>query len=459
MNERTPKPTCPSATTADEFDFDSIHPLELEERMDELRIILDDENVPHPVPTDVGKVYYALAASGVPFDIGSLSDSTADVGTYRSEQIYENVTLEDHASWACLVKSQQAAKSRYACKEYIVGEQLFQIGGNLIPDYYALNARIFQQTGWQLAAVNEIIPAHVFFHCHSHKFFPVTTFMRPLGTDYLAEPDIGHDIAGHVATFTIPQVAAVMNNHGLANDQIHLEKEEKLKTATTEAEATAIRDEATELLLYAGRLYWFTVEFGLVMESGLIKAFGAGILSSPGETKHSVDSPDSNRILIDPSNDQDLLRMATTDYLITEFQKTYFVLKNFESLSTLTPDRILTAAKAAMRLPHHTWRELVPGDNVVNVGKVASNPNEKYGRLITGLPIDECCERAAVRNLTLFAKPDRWTLPEDREFIEALPEIPSEIQSAFIASEAFMQTQSEGSDCHCGSEKSCDSAP
>jgi len=419
-------------------DIKSVTPPNRKQRLDQLKGILRRKEVPHPINPATSERYYKLAESGTPFGVGSLSNQTVELQEYVNAQSYEDLTFEDQVSWACLVTDQQATKHEYACREYLQGEELFEIGGNVIPDYYVLNARIYQQTGWQLATVSEIIPAGVFFHCHSHKFFPVTTFMRPLGTDYLEEPDIGHDIAGHVATFTIPQVAQVMNNHGLANDIIHFEKEQKLKDATDDEERKKILDEAQELLLYAGRIYWFTVEFGLVLERDKLKAFGAGILSSPGETKYSVDSPESNRVLIDVSNDRDLLRLATTDYLISEFQKTYFVMKNFDTLSSLTPQRIVDTVHIAARLPHHTWREVVPGDDVYNIGKTLSSANEKYYRLIGNQAMDECLHRAACRNLRLHATGFRPETDTERMYLSALPNGPTELI------ETFSQADSHG---------------
>ncbi len=412
-------------------DIQSVVPHSKTARLKKLRSILDRHDVRYPIEPEIAKQYYNLAASGEPFGIGGLSGQTVELGEYQNQQHYESLTLEDHLSWACLVADQQSTKHRYACREYLQGEQMFEIGGTVIPDYYNLNARIYQQTGWQLATVNMIIPAEKFFHCHSRKFFPVTTFMRPLGTDYLEEPDIGHDVAGHVATFTIPQVAEVMNNHGLANDLIHREQESKIAGATSDEELQKIEDEATELLLYAGRLYWFTVEFGLVLQDDKLRAFGAGILSSPGETRYSVDSPISNRVLIDPSNDRDLLRLATTDYLISEYQKTYFVMKDFDTLSSLTPERILRVVHSAQQLPHHTWREIVPGDEVINVGTVMNSPNEKYYRLLADQPLDECLRRAAIRNLRMYSRGLSLGQPEQHEFVEALPEIPPQVLSKF----------------------------
>ncbi|HMO13070.1 MAG TPA: hypothetical protein PKD64_08550 [Pirellulaceae bacterium] len=411
--------------------IDDVIPPERSEWLGLLKAILQKRNVRFPIPPDVAVDYYRCAESGEPFGIGSLSGETVNLHHYANAQEYESLTLEDHVSWACLVHDQQATKRHFACKEYLQGEEMFEIGGMVIPNYYVLNARIFQQTGWQLATVSEIIPAEVFFHCHSHKFFPVTTFMRPLGTDYLEEPDIGHDVAGHVATFTIPQVAQVMNNHGLANDMIHREKTEKLNKTQDPQEIARIHEEANELLLYAGRLYWFTVEFGLVMQNGELKVFGAGILSSPGETKYSVDSPESNRVLIDPSLDWDLLRLATTDYLISEFQKTYFVMKDFETLTSLTPERILDVVHKAQRLPHHTWREVVPGDHVLNVGRCVTSSNEKYFRLLANQPLDQCMQRAAIRNLRLIRKGVKPASHAEREFLSRLPEFPDKILEEF----------------------------
>lgn len=408
-------------------DFQAVRPLSQTERLAQLKRVLERKDVLYPIGSEAARVYWERAAAGNPFEIGSLSGQSVDLGQYHNRQVYDVITLEEHLSWACLIADQQATKHRYACREYLLGEELFEIGGTTIPDYYILNARIYQQTGWQLATVNMIIPAGVFFHCHSRKFFPVTTMMRPLGTDYLQEPDVGHDVAGHVATFTIPQVAQVMNNHGLANDLIHHEKELKLKSATTAGDVQRIEAEASELLLYAGRLYWFTVEFGLVMQQGQLKAFGAGILSSPGETRYSIESPKPNRVLIDPRSDSDLLRLATTDYLISDYQKTYFVMKEFDALASLTPQRILHIVHTAQRLPHHTWSELVPGDEALTVGQVATSPNEKYYRLLAGQPLDDCLRRTAQRNLAIYRGGIDLGEELTKDFFSRLPPVPPEL--------------------------------
>lgn len=371
-----------------------------QQRLERLQQTLQRTDVPFPIPEKEGAKYLADAADGIPFAIGTFNNQTVELGQYANVQHYEQYTLAEHLSWACLIADQQSTKKEYACREYLQGEALFEISGQVIPDFYLLNARIYQFTQWQLATVNMIIPAELFFTCHSRRYFPVTTFMRPLECDYLQEPDIGHDVAGHVATFTIPAVANVMKNHGLARDMIYAELDQQLLAAAGDSrQMNQAKQRAENLLTYAGRIYWFMVEFGLVMQDEQIRCFGAGILSSPGETIFSVTSPQSNRILIDPSNDADLLRMANTDYLISEYQKTYFVSKSFALLDTITPQRILDAASIALELPDFTWREILPGDQVVDLGTSATSANEKYYQLMANLPIDPCLERTAINNL------------------------------------------------------------
>jgi phenylalanine-4-hydroxylase len=254
--------------------------------------------------------------------------------------------------------------------------------------------------------------------------------MRPLGTDYLEEPDIGHDVAGHVATFTISAVANVMKYHGEARNLIYADRDKQIEAVQGDAEAIQkLKATADELLKYAGRIYWFTVEFGLVMEDGKVRDFGAGILSSPGETVYSIGGSESNRILIDPSCDQDLLRLANTDYMISEFQKTYFVMENFDLLESLTPDRILEASKKAMDLPDFSWREIVPGDRVIDVGTAMTSVNEKYHRLMAGQEMDECLTRTAIKNLNLYR--DGLSSELLSQFRQMPDEIPSEVTNWF----------------------------
>ena len=406
-----------------EVDLATVGEMSRDAFLDLLNQIVNLDDVPFPIPVEKRQPYVDACAAGKRFSIGGFTDLTVDLKHYVNSQAYDEYTFEEHLSWACLVAQQQKTKHEFACREYLQGEELFEIGSAVIPNFWLLNARIYQQTGWQLATVEEIIPAELFFTCHSRRFFPVTTFMRPLGTDYLEEPDIGHDVAGHVATFTIPAVANVMQNHGRARDLIYAKRDEQLVGVTDPEEIESIKRHADQLLTYAGRIYWFTVEFGLVMQDGEVRDFGAGILSSPGETKYSIQNDESNRILIDPQQDADLLRLANTDYLISEFQKTYFVSESFDRLDTLTPERIFEASKKAMSLPDFTWREIVPGDRVLNVGRTATSVNEKYYRLMAGQEMDDCLQRTAIGNLKMYADGfDRELLKQFRAAPPAIPD-------------------------------------
>ncbi|MEM7560364.1 MAG: hypothetical protein AAF394_14685, partial [Planctomycetota bacterium] len=419
------------------IDIAEVSPRTPDERLSVLGQILSRQDVTFPVSAERAEAYFQAAAGGVPFTVGALSETSVDLGEYAAEQHHDRYSFEEHLSWACLLSDQQRTKHQFACREYLEGEELFEIGGTVIPDYYILNARIYQQTGWQLATVNMIIPAELFFTCHSYRFFPVTTFMRPLEQDYLQEPDIGHDVAGHVATFTIPTVAKLMQDHGKARDLIYAERDERLSKAGDEQQAKGICSRADELLAYAERIYWFTVEFGLVMQDDALRAFGAGILSSPGETAYSVHSPAANRILIDPSNEQHLMRLVCTDYLISEYQKTYFITQDFSLLESLTPERIVHAAEKAARVPHFSWRDVIPGDKVLNLGQAATTVNEKYYRLVAGQPMDDCMLRTAIRNMQVLSKAtdpldDGTQLDLKTLWSAPMPELPELVKGAPI---------------------------
>ncbi|MFY7969625.1 MAG: hypothetical protein ACOVNV_11060, partial [Pirellulaceae bacterium] len=229
--------------------WDQVQPRSLEERVRDLSDTLQRMDVPFPIDPSRGRLYLAAAKAGRPFEQGTLGEDLVDLGEYHNQQHYDRYTVEEHLSWAVLVAEQQKTKHQYACREYLDGEHTFAIGGSVIPDYYLLNARIYQQTGWQLATVSTIIPAELFFTCHSKRFFPVTTFMRPLEQDYLQEPDIGHDVAGHVSTFTIPVVAHVMQHHGVARNLIYAERNERWELETDPKIRAAIQKRADELLL------------------------------------------------------------------------------------------------------------------------------------------------------------------------------------------------------------------
>jgi hypothetical protein len=146
--------------------------------------------------------------------------------------------------------------------------------------------------------------------------------------------------------------------------------------------------------------------------------------------------------LIDPSIDRDLLRLATTDYLISEFQKTYFVIRQFDLLDSITPERIVRLAKTASKLPHFSWRDLVPGDHVLQVGESAVSTNEKYLRLAFHSldnhceQGDECLTRTAIRNVRLLSKNAHATAELSELFGSQIPAVPAGIMDWFAPRDA-----------------------
>ena len=161
-------------------DLASVSPPSFADRIEALEKCLADKDVPFPIPQDKAQECLRAARSGQPFRIGMLSDQTVDLGVYTNAQHYDAYTFEENLSWACLIAEQQRTKHRYACGEYLHGEELFSIGGAVIPDFYLLNARIFQQTQWQLATVNQII--RVVFYLPLQTVLPSHDVYESLGS-------------------------------------------------------------------------------------------------------------------------------------------------------------------------------------------------------------------------------------------------------------------------------------
>jgi phenylalanine-4-hydroxylase len=184
--------------------------------------------------------------------------------------------------------------------------------GKGIPRFDAINEKLVRKTNWRLVAVPGLVPDLVFFEHLANRRFPVTVWLRePAEFDYIVEPDIFHDFFGHAPHLFNPVFADYMQAYGQGGIKAH-----KLG--------------AIEML---ARLYWYTVEFGLVETPRGLRTYGAGILSSGGEIGYCVESPNPNRIGFD------LLRIMQTRYKIDTFQETYFVIRDFRQLFDATePD-------------------------------------------------------------------------------------------------------------------------
>jgi phenylalanine-4-hydroxylase len=234
---------------------------------------------------------------------GDYSRAGAD---YTVTQDWRGYSAEEHALWSLLFRRQSELIAGYAAPEFQRGVLALGASSSSIPRFEDTNRVLEELTGWQIVAVPGLIPEQNFFEHLAHRRFPVTVWIRrPEEIDYLVEPDIFHDFFGHVPLLTNPVFARFLQAYGEAGPK-----------------ALAIPGGLRML----SRLYWYMVEFGLIRNRGRLCVYGAGILSSKGETVYSIESPVPQRLRFE------LVRVMRTDYRIDSFQHTYFVLESFEEL-------------------------------------------------------------------------------------------------------------------------------
>ena len=227
-----------------------------------------------------------------------------------TEQVYSNYTAEDFNVWRLLYERQLPFVQANASELYL--DALDKIGFNAdeIPHFEETTKRLQQYTGWQLIVVPELVPQKDFFQMLTNKTFPATCWLRAMEElDYIEEPDMFHDMFGHVPLLVNSAYAEFMQNFGkLAMKWI----------------------DTPDAIPILARVYWFTIEFGLLRENGNNKIFGAGIISSIGETAH-VYTNESEKV---PFN---IKQMLTTEYRIDTLQPSYFVIDSFEQLCNAIP--------------------------------------------------------------------------------------------------------------------------
>lgn len=268
---------------------------------------------------------------------GDYAKARAD---YTCEQPWAAYTEADHDLYRRLHARQLQQLPGLACQAFI--DAVEQLGSpDRIPQFSSLNQRLQRATGWEVVAVPGLIPEEAFFALLAQRRFPVTHWIRkPEEFDYVVEPDVFHDLFGHVPLLFNPVFADYMQAYGAGGQK-------------------AGRLDACELL---ARLYWYTVEFGLIDTPQGVRAYGAGILSSAGELQHSVRSPVPNRIGFD------LRRLMRTTYRIDDYQDSYFVIDDFEQLFAATaPDfaPIYEQVRAMAVLPAGT---VLPGERLFSPG-------------------------------------------------------------------------------------------
>ena len=238
-------------------------------------------------------------------------DYAAARADYTCDQNWARYTPQEHALYERLYRRQAAQLQGLACEEFISAVQ--QLGEpHEIPRFDVLSDRLRRATGWEVVAVPGLIPEEAFFGLLAQRRFPVTGWLRkPEEFDYVVEPDVFHDLFGHVPLLFNPVFADYMQAYG----------------------AGGLKASRLHACMHLARLYWYTVEFGLIDTPAGLRAYGAGILSSTGELRHSVLSPQPQRLGFDVE------RIMRTQYRIDSYQSTYFVIRGFEQLFEATaPD-------------------------------------------------------------------------------------------------------------------------
>jgi phenylalanine-4-hydroxylase len=256
-------------------------------------------------------------------------------------QGWENYSAEQHGVWKTLFERQTRLLPGHACDEFVAGMKNLPLSAHEIPDFRKLSDVLMKHTGWQVVAVPGLVPDDVFFDHLAHRRFPAGQFIRkPHELDYLEEPDVFHDVFGHVPMLMNPVIADYIQAYGQGG----------------------LRALKLGKLPYLARVYWYTVEFGLVQQDDGIRVYGAGIASSRSETVFSTDDPSPNRIAFE------LERVMRTHYRIDDFQESYFVLRNIAELLELANIDFAAAYERASAGPQHQPGDVLPTDRVLHRG-------------------------------------------------------------------------------------------
>ncbi|WP_072384363.1 phenylalanine 4-monooxygenase [Novosphingobium sp. NDB2Meth1] len=234
------------------------------------------------------------------------------VGEDWLEPHQTDYSADDHRVWDDLFARQMQVLPGRAATAFLKGLERLDLGRGGVPDFARLSAELGALTGWSVVPVPMLIPDHVFFWHLANRRFPAGNFIRSRECfDYIEEPDVFHDVFGHVPMLTDPVFADYMQEYGRAGWK-------------------AMRYNRLKAL---GALYWYTVEFGLIMEAEGLRAYGAGILSGPTEAVFALEAQSPNRIMLHVD------RVMRTDYAIDDLQPTYFVIESFADLYRQTVER------------------------------------------------------------------------------------------------------------------------
>lgn len=260
------------------------------------------------------------------------ADAAAD---WTVPQQWGHYTEGEHRVWDTLFARQTAMLPGRACDAFLRGVDVLRLSRPGIPDFVELSERLGALTGWSVVAVPGLVPDDVFFDHLANRRFVAGNFIRRADQlDYLQEPDVFHDVFGHVPMLADPIFADYMQAYGRGGQ----------------------RAGALGNLRRLARLYWYTVEFGLIEEAGQLRIYGSGIVSSAGESVFALDSASPNRIAFD------LARVMRTDYRIDDYQQSYFVIPSLDHLLRLTVETDFAPLYAALE----GQSDLTPADVIAS---------------------------------------------------------------------------------------------
>lgn len=257
---------------------------------------------------------------------------------FTMTQPLDRYTADDHAIWRTLYDQQTALLPGRACDAFMEGLATLGMARDHVPDFAELNARLMRATGWQIVAVPGLVPDDVFFDHLANRRFPASWWMRSrTQLDYLQEPDCFHDVFGHVPMLINPVFANYMQAYGRGG----------------------LKAQKLGALDRLARLYWYTVEFGLIRTPAGLRIYGAGIVSSKSESIYALDDARPNRIGFA------IERIMRTRYRIDTFQTTYFVIDSFDQLFDATRPDFAPLYARLQHAPEIAADSVLPEDRLI----------------------------------------------------------------------------------------------
>jgi phenylalanine-4-hydroxylase len=288
---------------------------------------------------------FALIRYHVLMENQTIDAADSESGDFTIPQNWGHYTAEEHATWDTLYARQTKLLPGRVVPQFLDGLEVLGLEGPGIPDFDRLSEILMKRTGWQVVAVPGLIPDDAFFdHLANRRFVAGNFIRRPDQLDYLEEPDVFHDVFGHVPLLAHPVFADYMQAYGQGGQRA--------------SELGAIQR--------LSRLYWYTVEFGLIRNGDDLAIYGAGIVSSAGESIFALEDPSPNRIGFN------LERVMRTPYRIDDYQQTYFVIDSFDQLLHHTLDVDFAPIYATMDAKQdYAITDIAPDDKVYTRGTQA----------------------------------------------------------------------------------------